>query len=268
MKKAEGILGELAASTAIRIEKQKQILPPEEMEALARQARAGKKPFRFEKALRNGTQRSIAVIAEIKQASPSKGLIDPHFDPAAIADAYTEAGADCLSVLTEPTRFLGSDAVLELAAARTSVPILRKDFLVDPYMIDQAALLGADAVLLIVSLLEEETLKDYLDRARALGMNALVECHDAAEIRQALQAGARILGINNRNLSTFSTTLDTTAALAELIPEEILLVAESGIHTPADARKMKSAGADALLIGEALMKAPDRKAALHGFQEV
>lgn len=215
--------------------------------------------FAFEKALRTP---DIAFICECKKASPSKGLISPDFPYLQIARAYEEAGADCLSVLTEPKWFLGRDAYLQEIAGAVSLPCLRKDFTVDAYMIYQARLLGAAAVLLICSILEREQLRDYIALCDSLGLSALVEVHDRAEVPMALDAGARVIGVNNRNLKDFSVDTDNSKRLREAIPPEVLFVSESGVQNAGDVERLRAIGADAVLIGETLMRAQDKRAKL------
>lgn len=215
--------------------------------------------FAFEKALRTP---DIAFICECKKASPSKGLISPDFPYLQIARAYEEAGADCLSVLTEPKWFLGRDAYLQEIVGAVSLPCLRKDFTVDAYMIYQARLLGAAAVLLICSILEREQLRDYIALCDSLGLSALVEVHDRAEVPMALDAGARVIGVNNRNLKDFSVDTDNSKRLREAIPPEVLFVSESGVQNAGDVERLRAIGADAVLIGETLMRAQDKRAKL------
>ncbi len=206
--------------------------------------------------------RPPAVIAECKRASPSRGVIRVDYDPAAHARAYEAAGAAALSVLTDERFFQGALPHLAAARAATSLPCLRKDFIVDPYQIEEARAWGADAVLLIVAGTPPALGTTLLDAARAAGLDVLVEVHDAAELTWAIDAGATIIGVNNRNLATFVTDLETTERLAPEVPEGTLLVAESGIATPADVRRMVRAGAHAILVGEACMAKPDPGAAL------
>ena len=203
-----------------------------------------------------------AVIAEIKRASPSAGVIREDFDPEAIARAYAEAGAAALSVLTDRDFFGGDDAYLARAREVSGLPVLRKDFTVDPYQVSEARLLGADCVLLIVAVLDDSTLAGCLERAREEGLAALVEVHDGPELDRALAAGAELVGINNRDLHTFETRLETSEALAARAPSGVTLVAESGIHTRADLQRLRAAGISAFLVGESLMRAADPGAAL------
>ena len=204
----------------------------------------------------------LSFICEVKKASPSKGVIDPVFDYLGIARAYETAGADAVSCLTEPKWFLGSDAVFSEIRAAISTPMIRKDFTVDEYQIYQARLLGANAVLLICAILDTETVARYLEVCDRLGLAALVETHNEEEIASAVRAGARIVGVNNRNLKDFSVDLGNAARLRGLIPSDRLYVAESGVMSPDDAAKMKSIGADAVLMGEVMMRAADKGALL------
>lgn len=213
--------------------------------------------FSFEKALRKP---GLSLICECKKASPSRGLIAPDFPYVQIAREYEAAGADCISVLTEPKWFLGRDEYLEEIASAVSVPCLRKDFTVSEYMIYEARLLGASAVLLIVSLLSETQLQEYLGLCRELGLSVLTEAHSAEEIGTAVRAGASVIGVNNRNLRDFSVDTGNSAALRELVPPGVLFVSESGVTGAADTEKLREIGADAVLVGEALMRASDKKA--------
>lgn len=207
-------------------------------------------------------QGGLHVIAEVKKASPSKGLIREDFQPLDIARQYAKGGASALSVLTEPHSFLGSDAYLETIAAERSLPCLRKDFIFDPYQIFEAKILGASAVLLIVASLTPAELGSLRELAESLGLTALIEVHDAEETRIALDCGAKLIGINNRNLRDFVTDLNVTAELRPGIPDHIPVVSESGIFTPDHLRFAAVAGAQAVLIGESLMRQPDPGAAL------
>ena len=199
----------------------------------------------------------ISFICEIKRASPSKGMISPDFPYMKIAGAYEKAGANCISCLTEPEYFLGSDRIFREIRSAVSLPMLRKDFTVSAYQLDQARLMGANAALLIVSLLDESTLAAYLERCEELGIAALVETHDEEEIRRAVSAGAKIIGVNNRNLKDFSVDFDNAARLRDRIPAGCVYVAESGVKTPADVERLQQIGADAALVGETLMRAND-----------
>lgn len=200
----------------------------------------------------------IRFICEVKKASPSKGIISPEFPYLDIAKAYEAAGADCISCLTEPKWFLGSDQIFQEIRAAVSTPMLRKDFVVDEYQLYQARLMGANCVLLICSLLDTEAIKRYLDICGRLGLAALVETHDQEEIASAVSAGARIIGVNNRNLKDFSVDFSNAARLRDLIPPEAVYVAESGVTSPDQVAQLHRIGADAVLIGELLMRAPDK----------
>ncbi|MCB1825904.1 MAG: indole-3-glycerol phosphate synthase TrpC [Candidatus Competibacteraceae bacterium] len=203
-----------------------------------------------------------AVIAEIKRASPSKGLLRDPFEPAAIAQSYAAAGAACLSVLTDRDFFQGHEDYLRAARAACDLPTLRKDFIVDPYQVHEARLIGADCILLIVAALDDATLGELARLAAELSLDVLVEVHDAEELKRALATGATLIGINNRNLRTFETRLDTTLDLLSQTPKDRTVVTESGIHTPADVALMRENGVHAFLVGEAFMRAPDPGAKL------
>jgi len=229
----------------------------ESADALARRAeRAALRPRGFAAALRAAEQ--PAIIAELKKRSPSKGEIRPDFDPVACARAYADGGAAALSVLTDERYFGGQLDFLEKVRAAVPLPLLRKDFVIDPSQVDEARVAGADAVLLIAAALEPAALKSLSARARALGLDALVEVHDEAELEVALEAGAELLGINNRNLRTF----EVTERLAPRVPRGVLLVAESGIFHARDLARLARAGAHAFLVGESLMRQPDLASAL------
>ncbi len=211
--------------------------------------------FEFENALRSD---DISFICECKKASPSKGLIAQDFPYLQIAKDYEAAGADCISVLTEPKWFLGRNDYLREIAANVSIPCLRKDFTVDEYMIYEAKTLGASAVLLIVSILSETQLREYIKICDELGISALVEIHDEKEALTAINAGAALIGVNNRNLKDFSVDTENSRRLRNLIPRDILFVSESGVKTAADVQSLRKIGADAVLVGEALMKAENK----------
>ena len=197
------------------------------------------------------------VIAEIKKASPSKGLIREHFDPAAIAASYEAGGASCLSVLTDHDFFMGSEADLEAARSACSLPVLRKDFVIDPWQVAESRAVGADCILLIVAALEQDRMAELASAAADLAMDVLVEVHDSEELDRALALAPAMLGINNRNLRTFDTTLETTLALAPKVPDDTLLVTESGIHSVEDVATMRQANIHAFLVGEAFMRQDD-----------
>lgn len=218
----------------------------------------------FENALRKP---GMSFICEVKKASPSKGIISADFPYLDIARAYETAGADCISCLTEPKWFLGSDQIFGEIRKTVATPMLRKDFTVDVYQIYQAKVLGANAVLLICALLDTETVARYLELCETLGLAALVEAHDREEIASAVSAGARIIGVNNRNLKDFSVDFSNAARLRDLIPPETVYVAESGVKGPEDARTLKAIGADAALVGETLMRAKDKGAVLAALRE-
>ncbi len=203
-----------------------------------------------------------AVIAEIKKASPSKGVIRADFDPPAIAQSYAQAGAACLSVLTDAQYFQGHETYLQAARAACTLPVIRKDFIIDPYQIYEARALGADCVLLIVSALDDQQLQNLYAVATDLGMDVLIEVHDRAELLRTLPLNAPLIGINNRNLRTFVTSLQTTLDLLADVPANTLLVTESGIHTQADVQLMREHQVHAFLVGEAFMRAPDPGAEL------
>lgn len=209
-----------------------------------------------------GGPAATRVIAEVKKASPSKGVIREDFDPVAIACAYEANGAAAVSVLTDERYFMGSLEYLKAIRAEVALPLLRKDFIIDEYQVYEARAAGADAVLLIVAALELEALRELITLASSLGLAPLVEVHGEAEVETALNAGARIIGVNNRDLNTFRTDISTTERLAPMLPEGSVLVTESGINTPADIARLKKAGADAFLIGEALVREPDPGARL------
>lgn len=251
------ILEQLADHARQRTEQAKRVLPPEEIRHQALSLPKG--DFSFQQALKKP---GVSFICECKKASPSKGLIAPNFPYLEIAKEYEAAGADCISVLTEPKWFLGNDEYLKEIAKAVSIPCLRKDFTVDEYQIYQAKVLGASAVLLICSVLTENQMKDYIRICDELGLSALVEVHDEQEVQTALNTGARIIGVNNRNLKDFSVDTDNSRRLRELIPPGVLFVSESGVRTAEDVETLRKIGADAVLIGETLMRASDKRAKL------
>lgn len=251
------ILDRLAEHARERTEQAKRKMPPDEIKRQALQLPKGN--FAFENALKNP---DIAFICECKKASPSKGLIAPDFPYLQIAKEYEAAGANCISVLTEPKWFLGDNIYLKEIAENVSIPCIRKDFTVDDYMIYEAKILGASSVLLICSILTEMQLKEYIGICDTLGMSALVEAHDENQVQTALNAGARIIGVNNRNLKDFSVDNENSRRLRSLIPEDVLFVSESGIQSAEDVAKLREIGTDAVLIGETLMRASDKKAKL------
>lgn len=267
------ILDQLADYARYRVEKAKEKKPLELIreEALAASRRPApgpgtsatdfREPFRFEKAL--AADGDIHFICECKKASPSKGLIAPDFPYLEIARQYEEAGASAISVLTEPKWFLGSPEYLREIAEEVKVPCLRKDFTVDPYMIYEAKLLGASAVLLICAILDTGTLAEYLEAADSLGLSAIVEAHDETEVASAVSAGARIIGVNNRNLKDFTVDIHNSIRLRSCAPAETIFVAESGIRTPEDVETLRQNGVNAVLIGEQLMRAGSPKEELN-----
>lgn len=267
------ILDQLADYARYRVEQAKERKPLEEIreEALAASRKgvlsAGTsapdfpEPFRFEKAL--AADGDIHFICECKKASPSKGLIAPDFPYLEIARQYEEAGASAISVLTEPKWFLGSPEYLREIAEEVTVPCLRKDFTVDPYMIYEAKLLGASAILLICAILDTGTLEEYLKVADSLGLSAIVEAHDEAEVASAVSAGARIIGVNNRNLKDFTVDIHNSIRLRSCAPAGTIFVAESGIRTPEDVEILRQKGVNAVLVGEQLMRAGSPKEELN-----
>lgn len=252
------ILDQLADHARERAAEAKKKIPLDELKHIALSMPKGE--FAFEKALKKD---DISFICECKKASPSKGIIAPDFPYLEIAKEYEAAGADCISVLTEPKWFLGSDKYLEEIANTVHIPCLRKDFTVDEYMIYEAKILGASAVLLVGSILTEEEIREYIFLCNELGLSALVEAHDETEVGIAVRAGARIIGINNRNLKDFSVDTENSAKLRRLIPKDVLFVSESGIKSADDITNLRNIGVDAVLIGETLMRAADKRAKLN-----
>ncbi|MCI8308111.1 MAG: indole-3-glycerol phosphate synthase TrpC [Lachnospiraceae bacterium] len=249
------ILDEIAERTVKRIREEEKLFPLSEMRRVAESLPVSD-DFSFYRALKGD---GISFICEVKRASPSKGVIAEHFPYTEIAREYEEAGADAISCLTEPYYFKGSDKYLEDITKTVRIPVLRKDFVIDEYMIYQAKAIGASAILLICSLLDRQRLTEYRTIARALGLSALVEAHDEREIEDALYAGAKIIGVNNRNLKTFEVDVDNSVRLRKLVPPETVFVSESGIKTPKDIERLIRNGADAVLIGETLMRSGDKK---------
>ena len=252
------ILQEIAEKTRLRVAEEKTDLPLSEMKKRAQELNPDT-GFPFKKALSTS---DISFICEVKRASPSKGMIAEDFPYLDIARDYEAAGAAAISCLTEPFWFKGSDRYLQEIAAAVNIPVLRKDFTVDEYMIYQAKTLGASAVLLICSILSKEQLAEYLEITHSLGLSALVEAHDAEEVKTAVSVGAGIIGVNNRDLKTFTVDINNSARLRKLVPPEILFVSESGIKTAQDIAALRQNGTNAVLIGETLMRSPDKKAAL------
>lgn len=259
---AETILDILADAARERVKKDREKISLEQMKELAGKwecRRDKEKGFPVEQALK---KEGISFICEVKKASPSKGTIVEEFPYVEIARAYEEAGADCISVLTEPSKFLGSDLYLQEIVKEVKTPVLRKDFTIDAYQIYQAKALGASMILLICALLDEETIREYIGICDGLGLSALVEAHDEEEIAMAVRAGARIIGVNNRNLKDFTVDVNNSGRLRKLVPSHVLFVAESGIRSAEDIKALKEAGVNGVLIGETLMKSSDKKAML------
>lgn len=255
------ILDELAAHARERVAEAKKRIPAEEMRRMAGALPRG--DFRFERTIK---EPGMSFICEVKKASPSKGVIAEDFPYTEIAEAYERAGADCVSVLTEPKWFLGSDEIFREIRSKIRLPMIRKDFTVDAYQIYEAKVMGADAVLLICALLSTEQIREYLSICDELGLTALVETHDEKEIASAVAAGARVIGVNNRNLKNFTVDFGNSAKLREKIPADIVFVAESGVKDPEDIRALSAIGANAVLVGEALMRAEDKSRELALFR--
>lgn len=256
----KNILEEIAARTRERIAKEKSCISVSELENRIQEVNknAGQKITFFQALQKDG----MSYICEVKKASPSKGLIALDFPYLAIAKEYEQAGASAISCLTEPFYFQGADQYLREIAAAVQIPVLRKDFTVDEYMIYQAKSLGASAVLLICAILDDGELRAYRQLAKELGLNALVEAHDEYEVDRALNLGAEIVGVNNRDLRTFQVDMNNSIRLRKMAPDNVVFVSESGIRTPEDIRLLYENKVDAVLIGETLMRSPDKKAAL------
>jgi len=253
------ILNKIAKQTAIRVAKEKLSISKEEMVERAHEKKREKSVVSFEDNLR---KEGMSFICEVKKASPSKGLIAKEFPYLEIAKEYEEAGASAISVLTEPDFFMGENRYLEEIASEVQIPVLRKEFIIDPYQIYQAKTIGASAVLLICALLDTDKLSEYLELCESLSLSALVEAHDEVEIESALKAGARIVGVNNRDLKTFEVDINNGLRLRKLVPDSVLFIAESGIQTADDVKVLADAKVDGVLIGETLMRAADKKAEL------
>jgi indole-3-glycerol phosphate synthase len=252
------ILDDIAASTRIRVDKKKSEIPFETVksQALEMAKRESVHNFPFEKAIAEG---DISFICEVKKASPSKGVIAEDFPYLEIAKDYEKAGANCISVLTEPEYFKGEDRFLKEINETVSIPTIRKDFIIDSYQIYEAKLLGASCVLLIAALLDTDTIREYKAICDELGLSALVEAHDEKELQSAINAGARMIGVNNRDLKTFTVDIHNSTRLRNLVPKEILFVAESGIKTAEDIQVLREAGVNGVLVGETLMRSKNKK---------
>ncbi len=260
------ILEEIAGKTRERILEEKERTPLSILkEQISRRRSEGRKCPSFYEALKKP---GMSFICEVKKASPSKGLIAPDFPYLEIAREYEEAGASAISCLTEPYYFQGADAYLKEIAEEVKIPVLRKDFTVDEYMIYQACALGASAVLLICAILDDARLLQYRVLAGELGMDALVEAHDETEVERALKAGAKIVGVNNRDLRTFHVDMNNSIRLRAMVPEDVVFVSESGIRTAEDIRLLYENRVDAVLIGETLMRSGDKKAVLKAWSDV
>ena len=264
------ILDELAELTRVRIEKQKKEYSPIDLQRdvellAAREMEVQEFDYPFEEAL---SGKELSIISEVKKASPSKGIIAEDFPYLDIAKEYQASGADAISCLTEPDRFKGSDEYLKAITKEVTIPVLRKDFTIDPYMIYQAKLFGASAVLLIAAILSDKELKQYYELADTLGLSCLFEAHDAEEVKRCLAAGARVLGVNNRNLKDFSVDINNSVRFREMVPDDIIFVSESGMSKPEDIKILKENGTDAVLIGEMLMRSADKKSLIREIKTV
>ena len=257
------ILDTIAEYARERVAMEKQLVSPGEMRERAMAMSTGNGSAFYKALARQG----MSFICEVKKASPSKGVIDPIFDYRKIANEYEAAQADAVSVLTEPKWFLGSDDIFREIRSEIRTPMIRKDFVVDEYQIFQARCMGADAVLLICAILDTDTIRRFLTTCGKLGLAALVEAHDETQILSALRAGAKIIGVNNRNLKDFSVDLGNAIRLRRMIPQDVIYVAESGVRSAADVRALSLAGADAILMGEVLMRAPDKGQQLRSLRE-
>ncbi|GBQ68752.1 indole-3-glycerol phosphate synthase [Ameyamaea chiangmaiensis NBRC 103196] len=250
------VLARIVARTRVDVTQRATILPLKDITAKAREVH---EPTRgFGQALKQKTaDRQVGLIAEIKKASPSAGILRAHYDPAAIAQSYHQAGAACLSVLTEGSCFHGDTADLKTARAACPLPVLRKDFMLDPWQVHESRIIGADAILLIMAMLTDMQASELLDIARGLGMDVLVEVHDEAELNRALALDTSLIGINNRNLRTLQTDIQTTFDLAPLVPPDRIVVSESGIRTHEEVMRLSEIGASGMLVGESLLREDD-----------
>jgi len=258
------ILDNIITTTKTRLNKEKQKITFDQMKLLAEQIHSPS-GFPFEAALK---KQDISFICEVKKASPSKGIIAQDFPYVEIAIDYEKAGASCISVLTEPDFFMGCNEYLIEIRKNVCIPLLRKDFIIDAYQIYQAKVIGADCILLIAAVLNKETLREYINLCDHLGLSALVEAHDEKEVESAIGAGARIIGVNNRNLKTFEVNIQNSIQLRKLVPEHILFIAESGIKTAEDIQALRAAQVDGVLIGETLMRSFDKKKMLQELSSI
>lgn len=255
------ILSEIADFVRDRIGILKEIFPTEELKKVAENLPKGN--FEFEKAL---SEKGMSFICEVKKASPSKGLIAEDFPYLDIAKDYENAGATAISCLTETYYFQGQDKYLNDIAEEVSIPVLRKDFFVDAYMVYEAKILGASAILLICAILSDKELKEFFEIANDLGLSAIFEVHDECELQRAMSCGARIIGVNNRNLKTFELDLNTSIRLRKLVPKDIIFISESGIKTREDIILLENNDVDAVLVGETLMRAENKKEILNNLK--
>lgn len=256
------ILDKIVAATKERVARDKEQVSLIKLEAMLPE----EAPRPFASALKH--ENRLGLIAEVKKASPSKGIIAPDFDHRKVAALYRDSPADCLSVLTEPQFFQGELQYLREARQISGKPCLRKDFIVDEYQVAQARLFGADCILLIVAILKDWEIRQLKAAAKRLGMDALVEIHDETEAKRAIANGCKFIGINNRNLQTFEVDLSTTEKLRPLLPSDAIIVGESGVFTSADARRLRAAGCDAILVGESLMRSENPTVAMNALLEI
>ena len=249
------ILDEIAEKTRERVAEQKKHISLEEMKEKAEKMEKNT-GFPFQRALQT---EDIAFICEVKKASPSKGVIAEDFPYVEIAKEYEEAGAAAISVLTEPYYFQGSNTYLTEITQNVHIPVLRKDFTVDEYMIYEAKVIGASCILLICAILDQKTLNQYLELAHSLGLSVIVEAHDEEEVKMALASGAKIIGVNNRDLKTFTVDINNSARYRKMVPDDVVFISESGIKTAQDIQKLRENGTNAVLIGETFMRSSDKK---------
>ena len=252
------ILDEIAEKTKERVAEQKKHISLEEMKEKAEKMEKNT-GFPFQRALQT---EDIAFICEVKKASPSKGVIAEDFPYVEIAKEYEEAGAAAISVLTEPYYFQGSNTYLTEITQNVHIPVLRKDFTVDEYMIYEAKVIGASCILLICAILDQKTLNQYLELAHSLGLSVIVEAHDEEEVKMALASGAKIIGVNNRDLKTFTVDINNSARYRKMVPDDVVFISESGIKTAQDIQKLRENGTNAVLIGETFMRSSDKKKVL------